>query len=197
MVNQVQVVAILMIVNGALVSLMGLLYTAMGPTLIAFMKLAPATASSPYPQTDTTFMTVMSVFYLTLGLLVLTAGILNIVGGIRSLKLRGRTFAIVALFSNLAPLFTCYCLATSLPLMIYGLIVFFQADVAHAFAMVAAGAPPERFTRPRRRYDEEEMEEEEFGEEDADDEIAPRAPAEPGDNIQLGPNERIHRPPEE
>jgi hypothetical protein len=187
MVKQVQVVAILMIVNGALVSIMGLLYAFMGPAMFALMRLGPASKSTNNPP-DTMFLTLMSAIYLGLGLLVLTAGILNLVAGIRSLKLRGRTFAIVALFSNLIPIFTCYCLPTSLGLMIYGLIVFFQADVAHAFAMVATGVSPQRFLGGVREEDEDEFDEE------IDDRSTPRRQSPPTDKFQRDPNEKFRRP---
>jgi hypothetical protein len=183
MVRQVQVVAILMIVNGALVSLMGLLYICLGPAMFALMKLGPAgtgPGGRPNPAGPSTAeATFLSAFYVVIGLPVLAAGILNIVAGIRSLKYRGRILALVALFSNLAPLFTCYCLPTSLGVMIYGLIVFFQSDVADAFARVADGLPPERIKYGWRDEDE------------ADDEF-PEPPIDRrrrGDNIQRGPED--------
>jgi hypothetical protein len=194
MVNQVQVVSILMIVNGALVSLMGLIYALMGPTMFALMRPAPpgpSGASGP-GTTVTTMTTILSLIYVAIGLAVLTVGILNIVAGIRSLRFRGRTFALVALFSNLLPMFTCYCLPTSLGLMIYGLIVFFQTDVAYVFERVAAGEPAERFKHGWRPIEEEEMDEEEIEEEDADSPSTNR----PTD-IQLGPNEKFRKPPQE
>jgi len=186
-VNQVQVVAILMIVNGALVSLMGLIYALMGPTMFAMTRFSPPPAAAgggPPPEL------ILSAVYLVIGLPVLACGILNIVAGIRSLSLRGRTLALVALFSNLAPMFTCYCLFTCLPLMIYGLIVFFQADVAYAFAMVAQGAPVAQFKAGRRHYEEDE--------EDWEEDLAPRGETEappPSRNIQRGPKD-TYRPPQ-
>ncbi len=76
--------------------------------------------------------------------------------------------------------------------MIYGLIVFFQADVTRAFAMVAQGVPPEEFKDGWRPDEEDEEREEKF---------TPPSQAEPprpGGDIQLGPNETFRRPwPEE
>lgn len=171
MVRQVQVVAILMIVNGALISLMGLYLACMGPFMF-FVTTTGGPASRP-----ATIM-VMSSIYLALGLLVLTAAALNITAGIRSLKYRGRTLALVALFCNLVPMFTCYCIPTSLGLMIYGLIVFFHHEVADAFARVADGLPPERVRQGWR-------EEEEEGEED-DWPAPPSESPRRGDNIRRG-----------
>jgi hypothetical protein len=170
MANQVPVVAILMIVNGVIVSLMGLFFAIAGPATLALQFLAPGPGQRAPNSVDTVFMTVLSGFYVVMGLLVLVSGILNIVAGIRCLSYRGRTLALVALFSNLVPMLTCYCIPTSLGLMIYGLIVMFQSDVAYAFAEVARGVPPERFKRGRRYREEEldEEEEEELRPEDAD-----------------------------
>jgi hypothetical protein len=179
MVRQVQVVAILMIVNGAITSLMGLYLAGMGP----FMFFTALNAGRPGPGgssgPDTTILGIMAAVYLALGLLVLATSILNIVAGIRCLKYRGRTFAIVALFSNLAALFTCYCSLLSLGVMIYGLIVFFHHDVADAFARVADGLPPERV-----KYDW-------HPDDEVDDEFPPSPDDRPrrGDNIQRGPDD--------
>jgi hypothetical protein len=190
MVGQVQTVAILMIVNGSLVSLMGLLYIVLGPAMFALMRMVP---KSPQPTStpDTMIMTIVSVYYVAMGIAVLTVGILNVIAGVRCLNFRGRVFALVALFGNVLPMFTCYCLPTCLGMMIYGLIVFFQADVAYAFTAVKAGAPPERFKRPR-RFDEED-----FGPEEEQDEFAPRPPSRRSDHVQLEPGEEIGRPPQE
>lgn len=85
------------------------------------------------------------------GLLIAACGVLNSVAGVRAMGFKNRVLALVALFSNVIVLMTCYCTVTAIPMMIYGLIVLFQPDVTRAFAMVAAGATPEeairRFTR--------------------------------------------------
>jgi hypothetical protein len=161
MVPQVQVVSILMIVNGALSALMGLLLSAIGPFMFAILNAEKG--GGPAPD-ERAFLGILSMVYLVLGLLVLTAGLLNVIAGIRALNFRGRGLAIVALFFNIVPVFTIYCAPTSLGVMIYGLIVFFNGDVARAFRMAAEGVPAEeirqRFSGYRRRdhWDEEEEE---------------------------------------
>jgi hypothetical protein len=158
MVPQVQVVSILMIVNGALTSLIGLLLSVLGPFLFVISndnKMGP-------PRGDREVLQILSAVYLVLGVLVLIAGVLNIVAGIRALNFRNRTLALVALFFNIIPLFTVYCAPTSLGVLIYGLIVFFNADVARAFKMAAEGVPADEvrahFSGYRRHdsWDEEE-----------------------------------------
>jgi len=152
--------------------------------MFALMSFGPRPPSQPAANTaDTVMMTVVSGIYVVMGLLVLVSGMLNFVAGIRCLSYRGRANPLVALFSNLVPMLTCYCIPTSLGLMIYGLVVMFQSDVAYAFSEVARGVPPERFKRGR-RYREEELDEEE-------EELPPKRPQD-GDNIQLGPDD-IHR----
>jgi hypothetical protein len=191
-VNQVQVVSILMIVNGSLVSLMGLFYAFMGPAMFALLRMAPPGPPGT-PAPGTAELTILPLIYVAIGLPVLAAGVLNIVAGIRSLKFRGRTFALVALFANLVPVFTCYCIPTSLGLMIYGLIVFFQADVAHAFERVAVGESPERFKHGWRRDEDDEMDEEELDEESDLHDPSPRPT-----NIRRDPKEKYRKsPPEE
>jgi hypothetical protein len=185
-VRQVQVVAILMIANGMLLTLMGL-YNALGALLFGFLLMAPG-AKPPSNSADETMIAVMAGLQSLLGLAVLLAAVLNIVAGIRCLRLRGRTLALVALFSNVAPLLTCWCAPLCLALMIYGLIVFFHADVAFAFAEVAAGAPAERFKYARRHPEDED---------DFDDKpLPPRPTPRPSENVQIYPDEYHRRPPQ-
>lgn len=148
MVGQVKVVAILMIVQGALALVMGLLVMGVG-ALGTFGVMA----SPSNPRThDAAVGTVIMILYLIYGLLITVAAALNLFAGVKSLGFRGRTLALVALFANLIPVLTCYCTPTSLAVMIYGLIVMFQQDVAQAFQMGEEGAPAEtivaRFSRP-------------------------------------------------
>jgi hypothetical protein len=73
--------------------------------------------------------------------------VLNIVAGARSLRFRGRGLALTALFLNIIPMFTFYCAPTSLAVMIYGLIVFFNGEVAQAFRLAGEGVPAEEIRR--------------------------------------------------
>lgn len=152
MVNQVKVVSILMIVQGGLATVMGLLYAIAGPSLMAFV----ISQEKNVRAADKQALTVVTVYYLTSGLLAIVAGALNIFGGIRGLKFRSRTFLIVSLFANVLALATCYCIPTSIGVMIYGLIVIFNADVAKAFELGDQGVPPEeilrRFQSPSQQY---------------------------------------------
>ncbi len=148
MIGQVKVVGILMIVQGALTSIMGIVFAALGPFIFAMMSLDKG---HPPKADEKTVLTIVSVIYLILGILVLIVGILNIVAGIRCLRFRGRTLAIVALFSNIVSAVTCYCAPTSIALMVYGLIVLFNGEVAEGFQLAAEGKDPESVLGRRRR----------------------------------------------
>jgi hypothetical protein len=139
MVPQVTVIGILMIINGALASLLGIFTAMMGPFMFAMFQQMPAGPGAP-PQG---LIDMISMIYLIVGTVVLVGGVVNIVGGIRALAYRNRVLVITALFFNIVPMLTCYCLPTSLGLMIYGLIVMFQPDVAQAFALADEGMPAE------------------------------------------------------
>jgi hypothetical protein len=136
--HQVKVVAILMIVQGAMECLYGLMFVAMGPVMLAIIANDPGTGSPPPPAW-------IAGIYPVLGLPALVAGALKIWAGILNLKLRGRTLGIVGLFSGLLTIMSCaiYCFPTSLALMIYGLIVYFDSDTARAFTIAEDRVPPD------------------------------------------------------
>jgi MFS family permease len=155
MVQQVTVIAILMIVQGALEAAMGLLYLALGPAMIWF-GMQPG-GGPPGPQEQTMAM-VVSVVYVCLGLVTLVAGVLNVWAGIRNLNYRGRTLGMVALISGTVSVFTCYCAPTAIALLVYGLIVYLSDDVKHAFALGEEGKSADQvraqFERRVRQYDD-------------------------------------------
>ena len=136
MVPQVTVIGILMIVNGSLQTLMGIFYAIMGPLMFSLFT---RQGGPPVPAQAEQVFTVFSIIYVVLGSAAAVAGIMNIAGGIAALKYRSRGLVITALFFNLGAFGTCYCIPTSLGLMIWGLIVMFQGDVTHAFTLGASG----------------------------------------------------------
>jgi hypothetical protein len=156
MVNQVPVIGILMIVNGALCALYGVLLIFIGPFLSSIFEFQagqmPPQAQPQMQQAQQMFQ-IVSVVYIVLGSVVALAGVMNIAGGISAIRYRSRGFVITALFFNILPLFTCYCLPTSLGLMIWGLIVMFQADVTHAFQLGASGYTADEIKRRMDRGD--------------------------------------------
>lgn len=133
MVGHVTIVAIFMLIQGGLECLMGALLSAMGPLMFTMMSQVQNQPGVQPPPKQ--MIGIMTGVYLVLGIAVLTAGILKIVAGIRNLKYRGKILGIVAMASSLVTVFTCYCAPTALGLLIYGLIVYLNADVSRAFAM--------------------------------------------------------------
>jgi len=154
-VRQVKVVGILMIVHGITVVIMGGILAAIG----IMMAAAPPGRGRPGGPPDPW---IFVVIYIAWGGMVAACGLLNSIAGFRVMTFHNRVLGLVALFSNILVLFSCYCALTAIGMMVYGLIVLFQQDVARAFEMVASGATPEeaidRLTRSygdvRDDYDE-------------------------------------------
>jgi hypothetical protein len=145
MVKQVPIVGSLLIAQGVLEAIAGLFYAAMGPMMRAMLQGSMQRATTPEgtAQLPPGFANYMALFYVGGGLLVLGIGVLRIVAGVRNLKYRGRGLGIAALACGVASFLTCYCMPTSLALLIYGLIVYLNTDVARAFEMGERGVSPE------------------------------------------------------
>jgi len=143
LVGQVKIVCILMLIHGITVVLMGGGLIAAG---IFMMTIPPPPGGGPEPW-------IMGGVYAGWGVLVLACGALNGVAGVRVMLFRNRVLGLVALFTNIFVLFTCYCAITAIGMMVYGLIVLFQPDVARAFELVSQGATPDEAVRKcTRRY---------------------------------------------
>jgi hypothetical protein len=149
MVSHVRTVAILMIVNGSLQLLLGVMFVGM----VVFMAIVTLRdkAEDP-PPAERLSLAVMVVFYVGLGLVLLLAGVLNIRAGRRARAFRNRRFVLVALFGNAAVAPTFYCAPTSLGLLIYGVLVFYNAEVVRAFELGDQGVPAAEIEKrfPRR-----------------------------------------------
>ena len=139
MVRQVPVLGVLQIVQGALESLLGILLTVMGPMMGTILKNSPQ-----QPEMPAAMPAFMAGAYVVIGLGMLAVGALRVTTGVMHLSYKGRTLGFVSLGLGLASLFTCYCFPTALGLLIYGLIVLLNADVARAFEMRTQGSSPEQ-----------------------------------------------------
>lgn len=137
MVGQVKVVGILMIVHGITVVVMGGILATVG---IIMLAAPPGPGGGPQPW-------IVGAIYTGWGGMVLALGVLNTVGGVRVLQFRNRVLGLVALFSNILVLMSCYCALTAIGMMVYGLIVMFNSDVVRAFELVRHGATPEEAVR--------------------------------------------------
>ncbi len=144
MVTNIPVIAVLLIVQGIMEALMGVLYVAMGPAMFALLKFAPPPSSSAGggPPPDAVF-GILSAVYIVIGVLVLVAGGLKIFAGVKNMKFRSRTLGIVALSSGALTILSCYCLPTALALMVFGLVVYLNDESTRAFQMGEEGTPPD------------------------------------------------------
>ena len=140
--RQVPIVAVLMIVHGAMLCLAGI-------GLLVFMvffsgKIADqieeqqqfqrAAGKPGAPQVNPNAIRwVFTGMYGVLGGVMLVAGLLGIFAGIRNYGFRSRVLGIIALVGGMASLFTCYCVPLSLALLIYGLIIYLSHDAEVAF----------------------------------------------------------------
>lgn len=157
MVNQVMVVSILMIIQGALTLIMALLCAFYAVFVPVMMSQSPGG-----PPNKEVFFGVMVAVYAAMGLSALVCSVLNIWGGIRGLAFRSRGLVLAGVFANVLALPTCYCIPTGLTVLIYGAIVMFNSDVARAFELGQQGMSAEKIRNrldPARRmtgyYDED------------------------------------------
>jgi hypothetical protein len=146
MVRQVVVVAILMIVQGSLEVVVGIFLLVMAAVMPGVLMNQPGAfgGQGPGAPDAKTIATIATAMYAGMGAVALAVGALKIFAGIRNLKYRGRILGIVALVSGVASMLTCYCLPTGLALLIYGLIVHLNADVARAFQLGQEGYTPDQ-----------------------------------------------------
>ncbi len=140
MVRHVPIVAILMIVQGALETLMGLGLVGMGAIFPTMMQMEMQQQGGPPGGPPPEAMSwILLAVYGGMGLITLVAAILHIVAGVRNYKFRGRVLGLVALGGGMVTMITCYCAPTAVALGVYGLITYLNPEVNQAFAMGASG----------------------------------------------------------
>lgn len=135
MVNQVRVVAILMMVQGGLEVAYGVLTGAVYAFMGVMMQQELANNPPPDGAPPALFMAGMMGVFVALTGTVLIVGALRIWAGVRLYQFRSRTFAIVSLVLGLGSGMTIYCCPTALALLIYGLIVLVDSKVIEAMEM--------------------------------------------------------------
>jgi hypothetical protein len=139
MASQVTVIAILMIVQGVLELLAGLLFTGAAFFVPAMLEKQQGGGQFPGPGLPANFKEIATIVYLVMGVCGLVAAGLHLVAGIRNLSYRGRTLGLVALFAGAISIGTCYCSLTTIGLLIYGAIVYFNEETARAFELGEQG----------------------------------------------------------
>jgi hypothetical protein len=142
MVGQVQILGVLMIVQGVFISFAGTAiigYAILMPRFLQQMQQQAAGQggnAAPMPPNMGLWFGVVGGL---LGLLMLAIGVLTVFAGVRAMKFRGRMFSIVMLCTGLLTILTCYCLPTQIALSIYGMIVLLNSPVRDAFRLAEQG----------------------------------------------------------
>ena len=150
LVNQVMVLGILQIVQGALELMMaGLLifYAVLFAFVMPNMKDGNAQEMPPE------VMFWISIGCAVGGAIVLVFAVLRITSGVYSFWFKQRTMMMISLIGGLVTVFTCYCSLFSIGVSIYGIIVMLDPAVRQAYQMAASGVSAEeikaRFARAR------------------------------------------------
>jgi hypothetical protein len=142
MVGQVKIVAILMLVQGGLAALAALFRIIQGLIFMISPSVPPSGPGGP-EVSPALVGGIGGGGVMCIGFLALIAGALDIFGGLKALKFQNRNLVLAALFANLLAFCGCFCI-TPLGLMIYGLIVMFNAQVIEAFQLGDQGTPPDQ-----------------------------------------------------
>ncbi|MBL4845491.1 MAG: hypothetical protein JKY65_08200 [Planctomycetes bacterium] len=148
LVGHVRVLSALMMAQGLLDLLAALGLTATG----LFMKFGMADAMAQNPQLQQGgalppgFMQMMTWTYVGMGVVVGLIGMLHVYAGVRSWQYRERNLGIVSLVVGLGTILTCYCAPTSMLLFVYGLAVYLNPSVNHAFQLGDKGISADEIT---------------------------------------------------
>lgn len=133
LVGHIRVVAVLLIVQGGLILLVGAM-AAVTAFVLPLIARQSAALEDP-PEFD--FPVWFTVFYALVAGVLLLIAILHIWAGIQNFRYRQRVLGIVAVAAGLTTSITCYCAPTAIGLAIYGLIVYLNVDVAAEFRIRA------------------------------------------------------------
>lgn len=131
MVGHVPLVAIGLIVQGALEILFGLMML----FAVLVFKLVPEADLQGLPP-------MLNALLIGLAVPPLLCGVFRIVVGIFNLRYRRRILGMTALGLGLLTMMTFYCAPTSIALAVYGLVVYLNDSVIAAFALGDAGKKP-------------------------------------------------------
>lgn len=142
LVGHVQIVGVLMIVQGLLDVVMALgigAYSIFLPRIFAEIEAQAAEQGQQGNPMPENFETMFLVGGSILAVLILCVALLMVFAGWQAIQFRLRVWGIVALCSGMLSALTCYCLPTSLALAVYGLIVFLNPSVMLAFGLREQG----------------------------------------------------------
>ena len=137
---QIRVIAVLLIVHGALLLLTGGVLIAVSivmPGMIAAQQ--QKMQQPPNGPSPAQMQTILFATYISMGIAGFIPGIIQIVAGILNFGLKGRVLGIVALVMGSISIGTCYCGPTSIALLVYGLIIYLNNSSVQAFALAKQG----------------------------------------------------------
>jgi len=140
---KVKVLAILMMVQGVLEVLLGLMLGGIGIAFYVASDQIFATQQQGLPRQPAP-PEWLFLIYVVLGAMLLAVAVLRIYAGVRNLKFRGKLLGIIAISFGAVTSLTCYCAPTAIGLLIYGLIVYLDPNVSQAFSECEAGTTSPR-----------------------------------------------------
>jgi len=121
--------------NAAVISITAASLVFMIPQMLA----QQAGGGGMFPLPPGVTLTTLRLIYTGMAIAGLVPGVLHLVAGIRNLSYRGRGLGLTALFTGILAIGTCYCSVTSIGLLIYGAIVYFNEQTARAFELGEQG----------------------------------------------------------
>ncbi len=138
--RQIRVIAVLLIVHGLMLMLMGVFLIGLAflfPTMMAAQPGAMRQqAGGPPPEQ---LKIILIVVYGGMGVAGLVPGVLQVVAGSYNLFAKKRMLGIVALAVGTVSVGTCYCAPTAIALFVYGLIIYLHDTSKQAFALQEQG----------------------------------------------------------
>ena len=147
-VRQVNVLAILTMVQGGLLIMMGIFYGMYGAFIGNMPQFMPVEDRRRMQEQGAEIgFKVLFWVMIGIGVLVVLIGLLHLIAGYRNLAYRGRIFSIVTWSLGLIACLTCYCMPTSIGLLVYGAIVFVNPATVRAFALKESGMSNEEIER--------------------------------------------------
>jgi hypothetical protein len=133
---QQRVVAILLLINGSLLLVMGVVLVFVAIFVPAMIEADMRRGNQAQPAN---FSIILKTTYGVMSACGLIAGGLQVYAGFRNLWLKNYTLGIVALSTGVLSFGTCYCVPTSLVLLVYGLIIYLHPTTKFAFEAAKQG----------------------------------------------------------
>lgn len=133
---QQQVVAILLLINGSLLLVMGVVLVFVAIFVPAMIEADMRRGNQGGPAN---IGIILKTTYGVMSACGLIAGGLQVYAGYRNLWLKDYSLGIAALSAGVLSIGTCYCFPISLVLLVYGLIIYLNATTKVAFDLAKQG----------------------------------------------------------